>query len=35
VVPGSQVLGIRAEPGADGVAREPYRTADALSTADN
>ena len=35
VAPGPQVLGIRAEPGADGVVREPYRTADALSTADN
>ena len=35
VVPGPQVLSIRAEPGANGVLREPYRTADALSTSDN
>lgn len=35
VAPGAQVLSIRAEPGADGVLREPYRTSDALSTADN
>jgi hypothetical protein len=34
VAPGAQVLSIRAEPGVDGVLREPYRTADALSTAD-
>lgn len=34
VVPVSSVLSIRAEPGADGVLREPYRTSDALSTAD-
>lgn len=34
VVPVTNVLRIRAEPGADGVLREPYRTTDALSTAD-
>jgi len=35
VVPTTRSLSIRAVPGADGVLREPYRTPDALSTADS
>jgi transglutaminase-like putative cysteine protease len=35
VVPARQVLAIQAEPGVDGVLRQPYRTTDALSTADS
>lgn len=34
VVPVGRALSIRAEAGADGVLREPYRTTDALSTSD-
>lgn len=35
VVPLTRALSIQAEPGADGVPREPYRTPDALSTSDD
>ena len=35
VAPLSRMLSIHAEPGADGLLREPYRTPDALSTSDD